>query len=162
MTLRHRKCWKITFPQVSSDGIKCKALVHKHERQNVVLLFLNLRICEKKKIFLEISAVWITRYGKSDMKGILRSTKKRDFVMYVVYLVETSIWRVMTDPKKYKREPDAIVQTTIIFDLEGLSMQHVTNKQGKNLRHLWFLLIRIVKLSPLHSAWIGKYNHKTW
>ena len=82
--------------------------------------------------------------------------------MYVVYLVETSIWRVMTDPKKYKREPDAIVQTTIIFDLEGLSMQHVTNKQGKNLRHLWFLLIRIVKLSPLHSAWIGKYNHKTW
>lgn len=64
------------------------------------------------------------------MKGILRSTKKRDFVMYVVYLVETSIWRVMSDPKKYKRVPDAIVQTTIIFDLEGLSMQHVTNKQG--------------------------------
>lgn len=66
----------------------------------------------------------------SDMKGILRSTKKRDFVMYVVYLVETSIWRVMSDPEKYKRVPGAIVQTTIIFDLEGLSMQHVTNKQG--------------------------------
>ncbi|XP_046460746.1 SEC14-like protein 2 [Daphnia pulex] len=76
------------------------------------------------------SPLWITRYGMSDMKGILRSTKKRDFVMYVVYLVETSIWRVMSDPKKYKRVPDAIVQTTIIFDLEGLSMQHVTNKQA--------------------------------
>jgi hypothetical protein len=78
----------------------------------------------------------------SDMKGILRSTKKRDFVMYVVYLVETSIWRVMSDPKKYKRVPDAIVQTTIIFDLEGLSMQHVTNKQGI----LWF---RLRVYSPL-------------
>lgn len=65
------------------------------------------------------------------MKGILRSTKKKDFVMYVVYLVETSIWRVMSDPLKYKRSPGAIVQTTIIFDLEDLSMQHITNKQGK-------------------------------
>lgn len=78
----------------------------------------------------------------SDMKGILRSTKKRDFVMYVVYLVETSIWRVMSDPKKYKRVPDAIVQTTIIFDLEGLSMQHVTNKQG-------ILRFRLRVYSPL-------------
>lgn len=77
-------------------------------------------------------SVWITRYGKSDMKGILRSSKKKDFVMYVVYLVETSIWRVMSDPQKYKRSPGAIVQTTIIFDLEDLSMQHITNKQGKN------------------------------
>ncbi|XP_045023326.1 SEC14-like protein 2 [Daphnia magna] len=76
------------------------------------------------------SPLWITRYGKSDMKGILRSSKKKDFVMYVVYLVETSIWRVMSDPQKYKRSPGAIVQTTIIFDLEDLSMQHITNKQA--------------------------------
>lgn len=66
------------------------------------------------------------------MKGILRSAKKRDYIMYVVYLVETSIWRVISDPQKYKRSPDAIVQTTVIFDLEGLSMQHITNKQGIN------------------------------
>lgn len=66
-----------------------------------------------------------------DMKGVLRSAKKRDFIMYVVYLVETSIWRVISDPQKYKRSPDTMVQTTVIFDLEGLSMQHITNKQGK-------------------------------
>ncbi|XP_057372032.1 SEC14-like protein 2 [Daphnia carinata] len=76
------------------------------------------------------SPLWITRYGRMDMKGILRSAKKRDFIMYVVYLVETSIWRVISDPKKYKRSPDTMVQTTVIFDLEGLSMQHITNKQA--------------------------------
>lgn len=65
-----------------------------------------------------------------DMKGILRSAKKRDFVMYIAYLVEFSISKVIEDPKKYKRSPDAIVQTTVIFDLEGLSMQHITNRQG--------------------------------
>lgn len=74
--------------------------------------------------------VWITRYGRMDMKGILRSAKKRDFVMYIAYLVEFSISKVIEDPKKYKRSPDAIVQTTVIFDLEGLSMQHITNRQG--------------------------------
>jgi metal transporter CNNM len=75
-------------------------------------------------------SVWITRYGRMDMKGILRSAKKRDFVMYIAYLVEFSISKVIEDPKKYKRSPGAIVQTTVIFDLEGLSMQHITNRQG--------------------------------
>uniref|UniRef100_A0A0P5RR80 Cral/trio domain-containing protein n=1 Tax=Daphnia magna TaxID=35525 RepID=A0A0P5RR80_9CRUS len=76
------------------------------------------------------SPLWITRYGRMDMKGVLRSAKKRDFIMYVVYLVETSIWRVISDSQKYRRSPDTMVQTTVIFDLEGLSMQHITNKQA--------------------------------
>ena len=75
--------------------------------------------------------MWVVRYGMSDLKGILRSAKKKDYVMYVVYLVESSIARVNSDLKKYKRSPDAIVQSTIIFDMEGFSMQHITNKQGK-------------------------------
>jgi hypothetical protein len=66
----------------------------------------------------------------SDLKGILRSAKKKDYVMYVVYLVESSIAKVNSDLQKYKRSPDAIVQSTIIFDMEGFSMQHITNKQG--------------------------------
>lgn len=64
------------------------------------------------------------------MKGILRSTKKRDYVMKVIHLVESSIWLVKSNPEKYKRSSDAIVQSTIIFDMEGFSMQHITNKQG--------------------------------
>ena len=64
------------------------------------------------------------------MKGILRSVKKRDFVMYIAYLVELSISKVITDPKKYKPTPDAIVQTTVIFDMEGLSMKTAAYKPG--------------------------------
>ena len=64
------------------------------------------------------------------MKGILRSAKKKDFVMYIAYLVESGISKVISDPKKYKPTPDAIVQTTVVFDFEGLSMQHITNRQG--------------------------------
>ena len=76
--------------------------------------------------------VWLVRYGKTDMRGILRSTKKRDYVMKVIHLVESSIWMVSSDPQRYRRSPDAIVQSTIIFDMEGFSMQHITNKQGIN------------------------------
>ncbi|XP_046460749.1 SEC14-like protein 2 [Daphnia pulex] len=74
--------------------------------------------------------MWVVRYGMSDMKGILRSTRKKDYVMYVVYLVESSIARVNANLEKYKRNADAVVQSTIIFDMEGFSMQHVTNKQA--------------------------------
>lgn len=50
--------------------------------------------------------------------------------MKVIHLVESSIWLVKSNPEKYKRSSDAIVQSTIIFDMEGFSMQHITNKQG--------------------------------
>uniref|UniRef100_A0A0P5M7D1 Cral/trio domain-containing protein n=1 Tax=Daphnia magna TaxID=35525 RepID=A0A0P5M7D1_9CRUS len=76
------------------------------------------------------SPLWIVRYGMSDVKGILRSVKKKDYVMYVVYLVECSIARVNADLKKFKRSPTAIVQSTIIFDMEGFSMSHITTKQA--------------------------------
>ena len=62
------------------------------------------------------------------MKGILHSVKKKDYFTYVVYLVESSIARVRNDPARYKRSDDAIVQSIIIFDMEGFSMRHITHK----------------------------------
>jgi hypothetical protein len=62
------------------------------------------------------------------MKGILRSAKKIFHHVYIVYLVEGRIAKVVADPEKYNRVPDALVQATIIFDLEGL--QNVTNKKS--------------------------------
>ena len=78
------------------------------------------------------------------MKGILRSVKKRDFITYVIYLIESSISKVMADPKKYKPTPDAIVQTTVIFDMEGMSIQHVTNRKSNvayYYRESWIMTI---------------------
>ncbi len=64
------------------------------------------------------------------MKGILQSVKKKDYLMQVVYLVETSISRVRNDPNKFKRSADAVTQSTMIFDMDGFSMRHITYKPG--------------------------------
>lgn len=75
--------------------------------------------------------MWVVRYGMSDMKGILHSVKKKDYLMHVVNLVESSIRAVKTYPEKYKRTPNALVQSTIIFDMDGFSMRHITHKASK-------------------------------
>lgn len=66
------------------------------------------------------------------MKGILHSAKKKDYFMHVIGLVETSIWLAVDNPKRYRRTPDTLVQSTIIFDLDQFSMRHITYKPGEN------------------------------
>lgn len=72
----------------------------------------------------------VVRYGLMDLKGILLSAKKRDYLTYVIEIVERSFQRVRNDPKKFKRSPDAIAQSTVIFDMAGFSMRHITYKPG--------------------------------
>lgn len=82
--------------------------------------------------------MWVVRYGATDMKGILQSAKKKDYLMHVVYLVESSINRVRNDPERYKRSADAVVQSIIIFDMDGFSMRHITYKPG-----IWKCLVNL-------------------
>uniref|UniRef100_A0A0P5N3Q7 Cral/trio domain-containing protein n=2 Tax=Daphnia magna TaxID=35525 RepID=A0A0P5N3Q7_9CRUS len=100
-----------------------------------------------------LNPLWVVRYGRTDMKGILRSTKKRDYVMKVIHLVESSIWLVKSNPEKYRRSSDAIVQSTIIFDMEGFSMQHITNKQAME---------SAVKLVQIYEANYPEYLHRVF
>ena len=76
------------------------------------------------------SYLMVVRYGATDLKGILQSVKKKDYVMYVIELVERSITMVRNNQAKYKRSPDAINQACVIFDMAGFSMRHVTYKPG--------------------------------
>lgn len=76
--------------------------------------------------------VWLVRYGQADMKGILSSVKKKDYLSYVLYLVEQNIAKVNADMAKYQLKPgDSMVQASMIFDLEGFGMQHITHKPSK-------------------------------
>lgn len=75
-------------------------------------------------------SVWVVRYGKADLKGILRSVKKKDYITHVVNLVESGMNIVYNNPEQYKRSPDALVQSCIIFDMDGFSMGHITYKPG--------------------------------
>ena len=60
--------------------------------------------------------------------------------MKVIHLVESSIWMVTSDPQRYRRSPDAIVQSTIIFDMEGFTMSHFAQmpmSMAKKLMPCW-------------------------
>ncbi|XP_046633881.1 SEC14-like protein 2 [Daphnia pulicaria] len=74
------------------------------------------------------SYLMVVRYGATDLKGILQSVKKKDYVMHVIELVERGIRTVRNNQAKYKRRPDAINQACVIMDMAGFSMRHITYK----------------------------------
>jgi metal transporter CNNM len=76
------------------------------------------------------SSLLITRFGAMDLKGMLLSAKKRDYLMTVVEVVERGIRAAQNNPTKFKRSPDSIFQMTVIFDMAGFSMRHITFKPG--------------------------------
>jgi len=81
-------------------------------------------------------AVWVVRYGREDFRGLLYSVKKRDYLRHVISLVETSIWLGKNYGSKELSEysppkPNSLVQSTIIFDMEGFSIRHITYKPGE-------------------------------
>ena len=75
--------------------------------------------------------MWLVRYGTIDIRGILHAIKKKDYITHVINLVETSMSMVLKNPTRYRRSPDALVQSTIVFDMEGFSIRHITYKPGK-------------------------------
>jgi hypothetical protein len=50
--------------------------------------------------------------------------------MHVIEVVEKTFLTVRNNPKKFKKSPDSIAQSTVIFDMAGFSMRHVTFKPG--------------------------------
>lgn len=66
----------------------------------------------------------------TDIRGILRSATKKDFITYIMTIMEGCFYKVYAEPGKYQRHPGAMVQGTMIFDLDHFSIQHVTCKPG--------------------------------
>ncbi|XP_046633872.1 SEC14-like protein 2 isoform X2 [Daphnia pulicaria] len=129
---------------------KIDSLLNDFKPPEVLVNYLSAGITGQDKL---LNPLWITRYGKTDMKGILRSTKKIDFMMYIIYLIEMGVSQVLSEPNKFKRVPDALVQTTIIFDCDGISMQHVTNKK---------FIDASIKLAKLYEAIYPEYLHNVF
>jgi metal transporter CNNM len=76
------------------------------------------------------SKLMITRFGAMDLKGMLMSAKKRDYLMTVIEVVERGIMDARKNPNQFKRSPDSIFQMSVIFDMAGFSMRHITYKPG--------------------------------
>ena len=82
--------------------------------------------------FFERTAVLVVRYGRADMKGILSSAKKKDYLMVVIGLTESIAQINYKNLSKYQFKPgDSMIQSTVIFDMEGFSMRHITYKPGE-------------------------------
>ena len=79
----------------------------------------------------------VVRYGMSDMKGILNSAKKKDYLYHVISLVEETLLMTKKDPKRYGRSPNIPIQSTIIFDMDQFSMRHITYKPGTVIYFSW-------------------------
>lgn len=53
------------------------------------------------------------------------------YTFQVINLVETNIRLTITNPTMYQfKLGDSLIQSTIIFDMEGFSMRHITYKPG--------------------------------
>jgi hypothetical protein len=73
------------------------------------------------------------RFGLMDPKGLLLSEKQRVGLTDLCEKMEKVFDAARNEPVKYKRSPTATSQTTLIMDMDGLSMRHITYKPG-NLR----------------------------
>ncbi|XP_046460721.1 SEC14-like protein 2 [Daphnia pulex] len=70
----------------------------------------------------------LIRFGLIDVKGLLLSEKPRVCLTYMCEDLEKVYFMAKKDPKKYKSSPTAIAQSTVIMDMDGFSMRHITYK----------------------------------
>jgi len=72
--------------------------------------------------------VWVVRYGRTDMKGLLLSTKKKDYINYTISLMEKDINYIRTYPERHNLSPTEVFKSTMILDMTDFGIQHITHK----------------------------------
>lgn len=63
------------------------------------------------------SSVWLFRYGREDLRGILRSVRRNDFTKQIMKQVETNSWLGKNYPHNRSPKASSIIQSTFIIDL---------------------------------------------
>ena len=86
--------------------------------------------------------MWLSRYGRGDVKGLLYSVSQQDYLKHTLKLVETSIWLSCSINDDAR---DSIVQSSIIFDM-------VTNiyKNNKRINNQLFTDQNAVNIFIIH------------
>ncbi|KAK8380333.1 hypothetical protein O3P69_016738 [Scylla paramamosain] len=75
-------------------------------------------------------AVWVIPYGGCDMRGLLSSVKKADYIRYTIRVLEASR-RDMQQQTQQLGWP--VNQQCCIFDLDNFSLKHVTWKPAMDV-----------------------------
>lgn len=94
--------------------------------------------------------VLIIPFGNCDIKGILHSVKKSEYIKYTVYILEKSIRDMKEQSEKLGRNVD---QLCIIFDLENFGMKHITWKPAMDV---------VLYLVQLHEGNYPEMMKKTY
>ncbi|KAK7051129.1 hypothetical protein SK128_003800, partial [Halocaridina rubra] len=74
--------------------------------------------------------VWIIPFGGCDMRGLLSSVRKRDYVRYTIRVLEASIQDMAVQTQRLGHP---VTQQCCIFDLEDFSLRHVTWKPAMDV-----------------------------
>lgn len=74
--------------------------------------------------------VWVIPYGGCDMRGLLSSVKKADYIRYTIRVLEASR-RDMQQQTQQLGQP--VNQQCCVFDLDNFSLKHVTWKPAMDV-----------------------------
>ena len=83
------------------------------------------------KFFRPTIKVWVQRFGRTDLKGLMESVTKREYLHYFAALVEMGIrgFGLAAD-----QAGKLALQQTLVMDMDGLSMWQLACKSGQ-----WFI-----------------------
>lgn len=73
--------------------------------------------------------VWMTAQGRTDMKGVLASVSKKDYVRLMVWQLEKTNRQLL---QEYQLTGKYVGHHTIVADMEHLSIKRISNKAGSN------------------------------
>ena len=80
--------------------------------------------------------MWVIPYGGCDMRGLLSSVKKADYIRYTIRVLEASR-QDMQQQTQQLGQP--VNQQCCVFDLDNFSLKHVTWKPGESLISIYLL-----------------------
>ena len=76
--------------------------------------------------------MWISAYGRVDLKGIIQSVTKKDYVRYFAYVSEKSFSEMVKNSKESGR---SVSYQTVIIDMDQLSPHQMSYKPGTTIVH---------------------------
>jgi len=80
------------------------------------------------------SPLLVFRFGRTDVKGLLQSITKKEYIRHVYGLLEQCGHRLIKDPEEFGLCPSTTTPSfSIICDFEEFGMRHIANKQTMDL-----------------------------
>ena len=105
-----------SFHHISKDKMGCP-------RKYLYFLF-KFSILHLPFRFNYFSIVWISSFGRNDLKGIALSMTKKDIQLNILHLLERMAFAIRVEKARNTG------RQLLVFDMDELSIKQITNKSG--------------------------------